>query len=270
MNDQMIRTLGRTGLKVGRLGVACSYGAPTEAFEEAFERGVNYFYWGSTRKTAMARAIGNIMAQGQRDRLVIAIQSYSRSAGLMELFYRKALNKLGINTADVLLLGWHNRPPTRRILDRALEMREKGMYRHLAISGHHRPMFADLADHEAFDLFHVRYNAAHRGAESDVFDHMASEDECRPGIVTYTATRWGDLLKAKKMPSGEAPLSGADCYRFVLTNDAVDVCMTGPKNLDQMREALLALERGPLGAEEMERAKRIGDHIHANYKRLFS
>ena len=32
------RILGRTGLKVGRLGVASSYGAPAAAYEEAFER----------------------------------------------------------------------------------------------------------------------------------------------------------------------------------------------------------------------------------------
>ncbi|MFH2218623.1 MAG: hypothetical protein ABII68_03040 [Pseudomonadota bacterium] len=30
--------LGRTGLDIGRLGLAASYGAPAEAFEEAFER----------------------------------------------------------------------------------------------------------------------------------------------------------------------------------------------------------------------------------------
>ncbi len=33
--------LGRTGLEVGRLGVASGYGAPGEALERAFERGVN-------------------------------------------------------------------------------------------------------------------------------------------------------------------------------------------------------------------------------------
>ena len=75
----------------GRLGVASSYGAPTEAFEEAFDRGVNYFYWGSMRKEAMARAIRNINSKGKRDELVIVIQSYSRSATLMESFYRKGL-----------------------------------------------------------------------------------------------------------------------------------------------------------------------------------
>jgi hypothetical protein len=35
-------TLGRTGLRAGRLGIAASYGVPAEAVERAFERGVNY------------------------------------------------------------------------------------------------------------------------------------------------------------------------------------------------------------------------------------
>jgi hypothetical protein len=33
-------TLGRTGLKVGRLGVSASYGIPATAVEMAFERGM--------------------------------------------------------------------------------------------------------------------------------------------------------------------------------------------------------------------------------------
>jgi aryl-alcohol dehydrogenase-like predicted oxidoreductase len=262
------RTLGRTGLTVCRLGVASSYGAPTEAFEEAFDRGVNYFYWGSMRKAAMAKAIRNIIARGKRDELVIVLQSYSRSAGLMEVFCRKGLEALGIHLADVLLLGWHNKPPSPRIMERAFAMREKGMFRFLAVSGHNRPLFPALAQNGNFDIFHVRYNAVHRGAEDEVFAETRQKN--RPGLVTYTATRWGDLLNPKKMPPGEKPPRGADCYRFVLTNPAVDVCMTGPRNTEEMREALTALEMGPLSEEEMGRMKHIGDFIHANHKRLFA
>ena len=58
MDEHKFRILGRTGLEVGRLGVACSYGAPTAAFEEAFEQGVNYFYWGSMRKALKALQLG--------------------------------------------------------------------------------------------------------------------------------------------------------------------------------------------------------------------
>ena len=46
------RALGGTGLKVGPLGMAASYGAPAEAFEEAFDRGCNYFYLGVGRRKA--------------------------------------------------------------------------------------------------------------------------------------------------------------------------------------------------------------------------
>ena len=260
--------LGKTGLAVGRLGVACSYGAPTEAFEEAFERGVNYFYWGSMRKDAMARAIRNIIAAGKRDELVVVLQSYSRSAALMESLFHKGLKRLGIETADVLLLGWHNRPPSARILERASHMKQKGMFKFLALSGHNRALFPELAEGGQFDIFHIRYNAVHRGAEDEVFDRFPKEN--RPGLVTYTATRWGDLLDPQKMPAGEAPLRGADCYRFVMSNPAVDVCLSGPKTTDEMREALAALALGPLNSDEMERIKRVGDYIHLKHKRLFS
>ncbi len=44
--DQKI-ALGRTGLNVGRLGIASGYWAPAKAIEEAFERGCNYLTWGT-------------------------------------------------------------------------------------------------------------------------------------------------------------------------------------------------------------------------------
>lgn len=261
------RILGRTKLSVGRLGVACSYGAPTEAFEEAFERGVNYFYWGSTRKKAMAQAIRHIVSQGRRDNLVIVLQSYSRSAVLLESFFRQGLRTLGVDYADVLLLGWHNQPPSPRIMDRVRTMRHQGLFRYLAISGHHRPLFPVLAPQPEYDIFHVRYNAVHRGAEQEVFPQMPVVN--RPGLVTYTATRWGDLLNPKKMPSGEDPPRGADCYRFVLSQPDVDVCLTGPRTRAEMQEALKALDLGPLSETELARMRRLGDHLHTHYRRVW-
>ena len=262
------RFLGRTGLQVGRLGVSASYGAPAEAFEEAFERGCNYFYWGSRRTEAMARGIRNILAKGKRDEMVLVLQSYSRSAALLEQLFVKGLRTLGVDRAEGLLLGWYNHPPSQRILERAASMREKGLFRFLALSGHNRPLFPELARSGRYDAFHVRYNAAHRGAEKDIFEKWPTEGG--PGIVTFTTTRWGDLLRAKRMPPGEPPMSGADCYRFALTHPAVDVCMSGPADLAQMREALRALDLGPLNPEEMEQVRRIGDHVHTHHKRFFA
>jgi predicted aldo/keto reductase-like oxidoreductase len=269
--DEMIltkpRNLGQTGLEVGPLGVAASYGAPAKAFEEAFERGCNYFYWGSMRKSGMRRGIMNLCQQGKREALVIVLQSYSRSALLMEAFLKKALRAVKLDQADILLLGWYNKPPSPRVLDKAMALREKGLYRFLGISGHNRRLFPQLAEEGVFDLFHVRYNAAHRGAEEEIFPHLQGEG--RPGIVSYTATRWGQLLNPKKMPSGEAAPSASDCYRFALSSPHVDVCVCGPKDRTQMQEALRTLDLGPLDQEELERMRRIGDHVHAHAGRFF-
>jgi len=253
------KVLSRTGLRVGRLGVGSSYGAPAEAFEEAFERGCNYFYWGSSRRTGMCQAIKNICRKGKRDELIVVIQSYSRSAFLLEVFYRRALKLLALDHADVLLLGWYRKKPPQRILDKANAMKNKGMFRFLALSSHNRRLFPELAKENIFDIFHIRYSAAHRGAESETFPYLEGKNS--PDIISFTATRWGQLLQEKKMPPGESAPTASDCYRFVLSHPAIDVCMTGPKNLQQMREAIRTLDLGPLGGDELERMRKIGDHI---------
>jgi hypothetical protein len=81
----------------------------------------------------------------------------------------------------------------------------------------------------------VRYNAAHRGAEEEVFPHTAMADP--PGVVAYTATRWGALLDPALTPAGEPTPRGSDCYRFALTRSEVDVVIAGPKNGAELDEA---------------------------------
>ena len=253
-------TLGRSGLKVGPLGVSGGYGVEAKAVREAVDRGCNYLYHGSRRLGGMGTAIRELVAAGRRDELVIVLQSYSRFPGLLERMLAKGLRALDIDHADVLLLGWYNAMPSVRILERAARLQEKGMFGHLAVSSHKRPAFVEFAADPRISILHVRYNAAHTGAERDVFPHLTRDG--RPGIVAYTATRWGSLLSARKMPPGEKPLRGRDAYRFVLSNPDFDVCITGPKNGDELREALAALDEGPLSVEEMARVRRIGEYVH--------
>jgi aryl-alcohol dehydrogenase-like predicted oxidoreductase len=253
-------SLGRSGLSVGQLGVAGGYGVGVKPLLAAFDRGVNYFYYGSRRAGGMRAAIREIVGSGKRSELVIVVQSYTRWAWYFGRSLHRALEELGIDYADVLLLGWYNKKPNPSILDRAEKMRERGMFRHLAVSGHRRPAFVDFASDPRFSVLHIRYNAAHTGAEEDVFPHLSNDP--RPGFVAYTATRWGALFNPRRMPPGEEPLRGRDAYRFVLSNPNFDVCMSGPKNAREMDEALAALEEGPLSPEEEQRLRRIGRYVH--------
>jgi aryl-alcohol dehydrogenase-like predicted oxidoreductase len=255
--------LGRSGLKVGPLGLAGGYGLDAAGVRKAVDRGVTYLYHGSRRAPGMHQAVRDLVAAGRRDELVIVLQSYARWPWWVEGSVARGLRELGIEYADVLLLGWYKGQP-ERVLDRCVQLRERGMIGHVAISGHHRPSFVTFAADPRIDILHIRYNAAHTGAETDVFPHLSAAG--RPGIVAYTATRWGQLLKASKMPPGEQPLRGRDAYRFVLSNPDFNVCMTGPRNQAELDEALAALDEGPLSSEENARIRRVGQFVRGRSK----
>lgn len=256
-------TVGNTDLKVGKLGIASSYRAPAQAYEEAFEKGCNYFTWGSFirgKSSEMKKAIKNILNKNPRESLVLSIISYAHSAFFTEYFIKKRIKELNLGWVDVLLLGYYSKRPPQRIINGAIKLKKQGLVKYIGITSHNRKLIPKLHKEGIFDLYHIRYNAANNGAEKDIFPHLP--DKNKPGIISFTATRWGQLLKKKKIPPNEPPLTAVDCYRFVLSNPSVDVCMSGAKSLEQMRENLTVLDKGPLNANEMARIKKIGNYVY--------
>ncbi len=251
--------LGRSDLFAGRLGLGSSYGAPARAFEAAYAAGCNYFYWGALRLPGMAKAIRNIVARGERDKLIVVVQVFRRRPTPMEKSLMRGLKRLGLDYADVLLLGWYNKPPKPQILNHAQKLREQGAFHYLGLSTHNRSLIPQLAKDERFDLFHIRYNAANRGAETDLFPHIPDD---RPGIVAFNATKRRALMISGRIPPHEKRPTAGDCYRFALTNPSVDVVITAPSNTRQLHENLVETARGPMSRKELEWMRRIGDYIY--------
>ena len=260
-------TLGQTGLRVSRLGIGSAYGVSEKACRKAFDLGVNYFFWGSVRTPGMGLAIRDI-ARTNRENLVVVLECYARSHRLIRRSIEQGLKSLKIEQADILLMGWYDKSPGPRAMDRVQQLKEEGLFRFLGISSHKRPLFQTYIEDGRYDVFHVRYNAAHRGAEEEIFPFLPN-DRPSPGIVSFTNTRWGDLLKEKNMPHGFSPPEALDCYRFSLTNPHVHVATCGPKNDDEMETALKVFSSGPMDEEELHRMRTIGDFVHEK-KSIFS
>jgi aryl-alcohol dehydrogenase-like predicted oxidoreductase len=253
--------LPHTDLVVGRIGLGSSFGVGPDDLEMAFDHGINYLYWGSIRRPGFGAGIRRL-AKRNRESIVVALQSYARwPAALLDFAVEAGLRRLQLDYADVLVLGWHNTRPSQAILDAALELKHRGRIHHLMMSGHDRKFFPVMAREGLFDLFMVRYNAAHRGAEQEVFPKLPTGDG-HPGICAYTATRWGSLVDRKKTPEGERTPTAGDCYRFCLSNPDVDMTLCGPATTEHVREACAALAKGPLEAEELAWMRRVGDHVH--------
>lgn len=249
--------LGPAGPLVVPLGVASSFGVGGADLERVFERGVNFFYWGSMRRPDFGRGLARIAARS-REKMVLVVQSYARWASAMGASLERGLRALRVDHADVLLLGWWNQLPPDRILDAARALVDRGLARQVMVSCHHRPTFAKLAADPRVDLLMLRYNAAHPGAERDVFPLLSAP---RKGIVAYTALSWGQLLDPSLVPEGEKVPTSTDCYRWVLSSPSIDATWCGARDGADLDLALSALDQGPMSAEELAWMRRVGEGV---------
>ncbi len=259
-DDVLFREVPVFGRKVFRLGLATNFGIGGEDLEWALEQGINYVFWPPN-----ARGITNsLKAALKRDRESIVLASgptLGFFGGGIRRGCERLLKKLGTDYLDVFQLFWLGRASawTSSTIDALVALRESGLVRSIGVSLHDRARAGALAQDSPLDVLMIRYNAAHPGAERDIFPYL---EKGRPAVVAYTATRWRGLLKRPKGWSGPVMTAG-DCYRFCLSNPHVDVVLTGPRNRRELEENLQALrEKGPLSNEEDRRIRDFGQVVH--------
>ena len=267
-NDFLHGTLGRSGPRVHRLGLAATYRPGKAAIYRALDEGINYFF-GYGFDSQMMSVLRDVLRR-DRERYVVATGAYNLILGHPNLrrTLEKRLRRLGTEYLDVFLfLGvMKDREFSPAIREELYRLREEGKVRCVGLSTHDRRLAGRLTTEGAVDVIMVRYNAAHRGAEEEIFPYLESHD---PGVVSYTATRWTQLLRRPRGWPKDGPVPTAwMCYRFVLSNPNVDVCLTAPSNLGQLVENVAAARQGPLSEEEMAFMRRFGDAVHAS-KRWF-
>ncbi len=267
------RPLGSTGLKVSRLGLAAlaipsgqgSGKLMAADVERAYhEHGINTFL-AHTLMKEVCEGVRRLIKAGHRDDLVLVSES-----GLVPFFgpqrrsIEKHLRLLGTDHLDAWLVGWVRakwvvRPSVWKGLRK---LREEGKVRALGFSTHDRPLGAALARELPADVAMIRYNAAHRGAEREVFGPLSDLKEKRPGFIAYTATRWGMLLNPLPQHGFAQGMTAPECYRFALGNPSVDMCWCAARSLSEVTEDVAGVCAGPLDPEREAEVRRFGDAVH--------
>ncbi len=261
-SDFLSGRLGAKNWPVFRLGLAATYRPGEKTVRCALDHGVNYLF-GFAIDTNITSVVRGMNAD-QREKVILATGGYNWIIGHTSLkkSLENALRRYRTDYIDVFhflgIMKPKEFPP--RVEEELNSLRADGTVRATAVSCHHRKFAAELAARGAVDMLMIRYNAAHPGAETDIFPHVVARNT---GVISYTATRWRRLLvRPGGWPRNEPIATVGQCYRFVLSNPSVQVALTAPSNEKQLRENLREVERGPLPEDEMAFMRRFGAYVH--------
>ena len=245
MYDLPMTTLGRTGLRVTRLGIGGAYCKTPEGYRAALDCGVTYLDTAPVYHNGDdERIVGEAIA-GRRHEIVLATKTGKRDAAGARADLEKSLRLLGTDYIDVWQIHYLNTVEEREqvlgpggAMETAVKAREQGLVRFIGVTGH---VWAEVGKAVATGLFDTVlcwYNCAMPEPEDLVFPHAQAHNT---GVVIMDATRMeklrdpGDLALTVPVPAL------VDYYRYVLEHPAVNVVLRGMRGVEEFCQVAAAL-----------------------------
>jgi predicted aldo/keto reductase-like oxidoreductase len=254
------------GKPVCRLGLASRGDSRLTADDvhHALARGVSFLNWPGC-DDILSRTIAALGPR--RESVVVCAQFSARTAAEAASELRETLAVLGTDYVDILTFYYVEKPwewdelcGPRGALGYCRAARRDGVVRRLGLTTHQRKLAATVARSGALDLLMIRYNAAHRGAEQEIFPITDAEGM---SVIAYTALRWGALLRpTPDDPPGFVVPGAPQWYRFVLQSASVTVALMAPHDRAELDLDLSVLEqRLPLSAHEYNQLAAHGRRV---------
>ncbi len=256
------RNLGKTGLKISRLGFG---GIPIQKIDaegtkkligELINKGVNFI--DTARGYTVSEEYLGFALAGVREKFVLATKSTSRTKDTMAKDIDISLEKLSTDYID--LYQMHN-PSAKDLevamapggaLEAMLEAKAAGKIGHIGITLHSLDVFA-----KAVELPWV---------ESIMFPYNIVETQGKELIARCAEKNIGFICM--KPLAGGAIEDAAIALRFAVSNPAVTVVIPGMADAAEIKQNVAAVaDASPLRDEELEKIAAIKSDLGTNFCR---
>ncbi|MBW4509342.1 MAG: aldo/keto reductase [Scytonematopsis contorta HA4267-MV1] len=293
------RKFGRTDLTVSCLGLGGGGGISSEDTLYAFDQGMNYFFYSTdlhhSTYSSMSNGLQQLCKRGSsvRDKVVLATVTYIKSPEAIVAILFDQFKELGIDYIDVFFWGWVGRNDKQSINDclqlspslrgcnsdyqKIVEemfgaselMKKMGIVRYIGASFHDINLAKECLHSPLLDVVMVRSNVTHRYAQSQIFNQLNPDDPQRPGIVNFKSTSCSSGLlwdAPVNLPAGCWIPKAPDLYRYCLSQNSMDVCLTGLQNRAQIDAAIAGVKKGKLTPAEINYLNLYGDLYNNPWK----
>lgn len=256
------RTLGKTGLKISKLGFG---GIPIQKvdasvtrklIEAMAEKGINYI--DTARGYTVSEEFLGEALEGLRDKFVLATKSMARDKEGMAKDIDISLKNLRTDYIDLYQV--HN-PTVEQLeqviapggaLEALIEAKEAGKIGHIGLTGHSIELFEKAVTLPWVETFMFPYNIVEQQGEELM--HQCSEKNI--GFI---------VMK----PLAGGAIEDADiALRFICANPDVSVVIPGMYDVKEIEQNLAACENeAPLTEEEQNKIQEIRNQLGSNFCR---
>ena len=278
MNQSSLPTavLGRTGLKVTRLGYGSGHRKPMDnnqrnnILNAVLDSGINLIdtaiSYGNSEEL-IAKFIGH-----RRSEYYIATKGHTwNRKGITESLH-DSLRRLGTEYVDILQLHGPsvNECENGELVQALNEMRKQGKVRWIGISTN-LPHIRTFIDWNVFDIFQIPYSALERNHENLISKAANAGAGIlirggvalgEPGIGTGNTDQWANFEKAglDELLEPEETRT-AWMVRFTLSHPDTHTNIVGTTNTEHLNENVASIMKGPLSQDVYKEACQRLDSI---------
>ncbi|HHZ93473.1 TPA: aldo/keto reductase [Candidatus Poribacteria bacterium] len=224
-------TLGRTGLKVTRLGIGGGYCESVDGYRTALDCGVNYMDTARNYRDGEDEKVIGQAIQGRRDQLILATKTAARRAEGVRKDLETSLSLLKTEYIDIYQLHHLNTPVEREqalssggAVEAAQKAQEEGLIRFIGVTGHDWEQIGQAVATGLFDTVLCWYNCAMKEPEEAIFPQAL---DLNVGVVIMNASRNDRLFSQTGTPPEE------HFYRYVLNHPAVHLTIMGLRSTER-------------------------------------
>lgn len=255
-------TLGKTGLKISRLGFGgipiqrVDAAATKELIKVMAEKGINYI--DTARGYTVSESYLGEALEGYRDKFILATKSMARSKDGMAADIETSLNNLRTDYIDIYQV--HN-PSVEQLeqvmapggaLEALIEAKEAGKIGHIGLTGHTMELFEKAVDLPWVETFMFPYNIIERQGE----ELMRKCTKNNIGFIVMKPLAGGAIEDANL------------ALRFICANPDVSVVIPGMYDAKEIDMNLAAVENtSALTNEELEKMDGIREQLGSNFCR---
>lgn len=256
------RTLGKTGLKVSRMGFG---GIPIQRIDaegtkvltrRLSEEGVNYI--DTARAYSVSEEYLGYALEGIRDRFVLATKSMSRTKETMAADIETSLTKLRTDYIDLYQVHNPSKEQLEQVaalggaLEALKEAQQAGKIGHIGVTAHTTAVFERALQMDWVETIMFPYNIV----EDQGADLIRKCKEKNIGFIDM------------KPLAGGAIENGTLALRFVCSNPDISVVIPGMAEEKEIEENLKACENDePLTKEELDQMEEVRQMLGTTFCR---